>query len=567
MAISPTLPAVLGAAAFFPTSAALAMQIILARSPADHAASVRSAASVSAFFEAVLFVTIPLISLSYASRWAPNFEQTMWLRYLWLAGGFVVCIAATIAGIAAVACLGRVDDDPQSTIVDNRAGDLVTGSAIVLALAAATQLLFFISHLIAGRAPAAPQEPARPSMEAKLGSRIKTVPYQKTSPLLKEYGSKSFDSSRPPGSSSSRSGSETLVSLRSSISHAIRPTSSKSRLISHSRMSSQYASSSVIDLSMPPEARTPPSRAGDEEQGFDSWDTSAVAPETRQTVMEQSSSPAASPAQARVSRFLETIPASRSPSPAEAVAAAAVAAAEAASAAAKAAAAVAAVMAEESSCPLEPPPRSAARRSRSYSHISTRVIEAQRAAFNPPMASPTESNIHPLFRSDSPLPPPSATPGTVVVAAPNAGQVIPGQSVRTMRSVRRLRSESLPPQPSPLSRAQSCESFLQHRHQKMLERRAESLLLSPQIREEDEGVVGTPGQGQDPAERKMTPPIPEWILAAGQRTSLTAYQRRRSSQSSWQSQLQRQQEAKRAEGKPAATSSTPLSPSSPSSSS
>ncbi|KAL1843676.1 hypothetical protein VTJ49DRAFT_376 [Mycothermus thermophilus] len=553
MAISPTLPAVLGAAAFFPTSAALAIQIILARSPVDHAPSVRSAASASAFFEAVIFVTIPLISLSYVARWAPNFDQKMWLRCLWLAGGLVVCIAATTAGIAAVACLGRVDDDPQSTIVDSRAGDFLIGSSIVLALASATQLLFFIIHLMAGRTPPTPPEPPRPSMETKPASRIKTIPYQKTASSTKERGSKSFDSSTPPGSSSGRSASETLVSIRSSLSHAVRPMSSKTRLLSLSRMSSHNASSSVVDLPMPPpEARTPPSRAGDEEQGFDSWDTSGVAPETRQTVMEQCSSPSTSPGQTRVSRFLETIPASRSPSPAEAVAAAAVAAAEAASAAAKAAAAVAAAMAEEKTCPLEPPPRSAARRSRSYSPISTRVIEAQRAAFNPPLASPTgESNIHPLFRSDSPVPPPSATPGTVVVAAPNAGQVIPGQGIRTMHSLRRLRSESLPPTPSPLSRAQSCESFLQHRHQKMMHRRAESLLLSPQIREEDEGgVAGTQGQGPAPTERKMTPPIPEWILAAGQRTSLTAYHRRKSSQS-WQSPLQWQQEGKRAEWRPA----------------
>ncbi|KAL0259230.1 hypothetical protein SLS55_006735 [Diplodia seriata] len=35
-----------------------------------------------------------------------------------------------------------------------------------------------------------------------------------------------------------------------------------------------------------------------------------------------------------------------------------------------------------------------------------------------------DANVHPLFRSDSPHPPPAASPGTVVVASPFSGQVI-----------------------------------------------------------------------------------------------------------------------------------------------
>jgi hypothetical protein len=48
-----------------------------------------------------------------------------------------------------------------------------------------------------------------------------------------------------------------------------------------------------------------------------------------------------------------------------------------------------------------------------------------------------ESHIHPLFRSDSPTPPPVASPGTVVHASPLSGQVltqVPGPPVMPVRS-------------------------------------------------------------------------------------------------------------------------------------
>src|SRR5690606_26315437 len=96
------------------------------------------------------------------------------------------------------------------------------------------------------------------------------------------------------------------------------------------------------------------------EDGFDSWDTSAVDPQNRQTVM-QSTSP--------TGRFLETIPASpttsRSPSPGD-------------------------------SFSLDPPrPRN---RSRSYSPAGS--TRAPRPPFS--HSDGTEAHIHPLFRSDSP---------------------------------------------------------------------------------------------------------------------------------------------------------------------
>jgi hypothetical protein len=87
---------------------------------------------------------------------------------------------------------------------------------------------------------------------------------------------------------------------------------------------------------------------------------------------------------------------------------------------------------------LEPPPP--VQRSRSYSPVAGLRERSERVN-----SSSSELHIHPLFRSDSTTPPPLATPGTVVLAAPNAGQVIAHRE--SIRSIRRLRSGS-----SPLSR-------------------------------------------------------------------------------------------------------------------
>ena len=63
--------------------------------------------------------------------------------------------------------------------------------------------------------------------------------------------------------------------------------------------------------------------------------------------------------------------------------------------------------------------------------------------------APSEDHIHPLFRTSSPTPPPSASANTTVTAAPEGGQVINQQMLK------RMRSGSLPSNPSPLVRSGS----------------------------------------------------------------------------------------------------------------
>lgn len=72
---------------------------------------------------------------------------------------------------------------------------------------------------------------------------------------------------------------------------------------------------------------------------------------------------------------------------------------------------------------------------RSYSPANS-YRESKRYSRSPtPAEINRESHIHPLFRTDSLDPPPAVTPGTVVTAAPGAGQVISNRaSLRSLRS-------------------------------------------------------------------------------------------------------------------------------------
>ncbi|KAJ4304152.1 hypothetical protein N0V88_001762 [Collariella sp. IMI 366227] len=446
----------------------MGIHIILARSPADRAPSVRATAIVAAVLEAIIFVTIPCLSLAHVAPWAPNGQRRS-LRVVWFKAGLLLCTVAAALSISNLALLSKVVDVPSSTILGTKATNFMVGSAVVLGLAFATQLAFFVCHFLAGR-----EQNLNVFFPGTDGGNqplpnVKSIPYHETAPITKESGS--FESPTPPGSSGGRSATETITSLRSSLSTVVRPMNSRTRLLSVSRRSSHRPPS--LDTTSPRQSRTRSTV-----EGFDSWDTSAVDPDNRQTVLESSSPP--------LTRFLEPIPASpatsRSPSPGTPVEI------------------------------LEPP--RARRRSRSFSPVSTRIIEAQRAAFTQ-QESNSEAHIHPLFRSDSPVPPPSATPGTVVVAAPNAGQIIAAdkQSIRSIKSMRRLRSESLPTVPSPLGRAESCDSFVGG-----VRSRAGSISPEEGIREEEDEVLEMGARRRvvvAEGERKMTPPIPEWVLGAG----------------------------------------------------
>ncbi|MCJ1239878.1 hypothetical protein MMC14_007876 [Varicellaria rhodocarpa] len=260
-------------------------------------------------------------------------------------------------------------------------------------------------------------------------------------------------------------------SLRSSPTIAVRPSTSKTQLLVHKQTLHCDSRSSLSTNS--------PSHRLSQDSAFDSWDTSSVAPHIREAV--HRSSPTI-----RTTTVLTPIPGSRSPSPAKAL---------------------------DGPFLFPVPPR------KSFTNVTlgappnfSRPVTRQRSAssdsplFRQYSATVSEEHIHPLFRTNSPTPPPSATAGTTVTAAPGSFE---GLHIN-QRILHRMRSGSLPSSPSPLGPSSptalgifsSSSSFFDS---------------SPATESECEGVEEPP-----------TPPIPDFILTAGSRTSFLGYGRRKS---------------------------------------
>ncbi|KAH0536217.1 hypothetical protein FGG08_006899 [Glutinoglossum americanum] len=168
--------------------------------------------------------------------------------------------------------------------------------------------------------------------------------------------------------------SEAKRTLRSSLSSVVRPVISRTRLATRDSTSLDGGSGDDVP----------------EHDGFDSWDTSGVGSQARQAVLISSL--------ADVEHFSKGIE-------------------------------------------LEPIPGSRPGSQIFWScHHSESDSDSQKPrgsglADSPPRSlsqSIREAHIHPLFRSDSPTPPPTASPGTVVRASPLGGQIFTG-SIRTLK--------------------------------------------------------------------------------------------------------------------------------------
>ncbi|CZT49735.1 uncharacterized protein RSE6_10619 [Rhynchosporium secalis] len=364
-----------------------------------------------------------------------------------------------LSAVASAILLGflRCMDDLSKRTISSSTNTLVIAAFIIWAYSLVSEAIFIICMVITPRKEfqqriqqydpeAGPQN--LPQMMESTRPRASSV---QTSSVYRK--TPSIDSA-PRSSGRSRAGSDTKSSFRSSFSHVVRPISSKTKLISQSHRSPYRAPS--IDSN---QRETIVSI----EDGFDSWDTSAVDAHSREAVA------SASPT---LPRFLETIPASpttsRSASP---------------------------------GYPLDLEPPKSRQRSRSYSPAnSSRDLAKTVRNASPTESTNSEAHIHPLFRTDSPTPPPAATPGTMVTAAPGAGQVISDRE--SIRSIHRMRSESLPSSPSPLVHSASLESIRLAIEKEEMER------------ERWDKMGG---------ERTLTPPIPDFVF----RNSMQVHNSRR----------------------------------------
>ncbi|ETS80182.1 hypothetical protein PFICI_07711 [Pestalotiopsis fici W106-1] len=447
MAISWAFRAIVGIVALLTTVAVVVLEIANAQTRRN-AATVQTTAAVATTLEGLTLVVMAVLvcmSFRHSTYYGPSKLSAIWFP-LYVTG----VVLATAASVVALVFVDK-EEKPAEILGTSKMSYLV-GTSVALGLAFTFQLSFVIIYFMGSRV----QHDEKQGLSSPSGRflpqmRMKSVPYSRTAEsVIKPAEVCSFDMMSPPGSS----GGETM---RSSLSHRVRPMDSKTRLLS-TRSSHSIKS-------------TPSKRRGrgmsfdtmpDVEEGFDSWDTSSVDTQNRQVL------DTAMPAADRFLGALETIPASptvsRSSSP-------------------------------YTAADIEPP-QAAMHRARSYSPVP-----------RPPPAlhsygSTGELHIHPLFRADSPTPPPAATPGTSIVAAPEGSRTL------SVKKITRMRSGSLPTTSSPLSRQGSIDSM----------RSKQS--VSP-------GGRLSPIPIEPPEERQMTPPLPDWILNAGSRTSLTDYHLRK----------------------------------------
>lgn len=246
--------------------------------------------------------------------------------------------------------------------------------------------------------------------------------------------------------------SDGTSSLRSSFSTIQRPSSSRRGLLIRQHSHTRHSRRSSSDG---------PSGRPSQDEGFDSYDTSGVSSHFRETVLQ--SKPIAK------GSGLAPIPGSRSPSPAKALEGPFFQSSP--SMSPPASPLPQPSVSRPSSPPSSPselpnfttmfppssnpPPTSPLQRN--FSRPGSRsgpISRSGTVSHSRPGSrsrAPSEDHIHPLFRTCSPIPSPGASPGTIVTAAPEAGQLINEHMLNRMRS----RSGSLPSSPSPLIRSES----------------------------------------------------------------------------------------------------------------
>lgn len=423
---------------------------------------------------AAVFNTFALIAVI-----ALVFSRLFNHRHRWIFSWMLPWTGALIALAAAILSLNILilkrinpkdvsDSNSKSTIhISTETGITVwvLANAVQLGFYALVAFLRFPEHALE-------QEPSLGSMGEKRRSgpsrppsppsrqRIIGPPYV-FAPDMEEITSPSF-----PPESRRHSWRDSLASLHQVVHPS---TTSRSRLLGSSRASRS---------SMPRDSTSLQSDTGSiansiRSDYFDSWDTSIAETQTRDTLMAPSPSPIPSKG-----TTLETIPGSRSGSPARAL---------------------------DGPFPERPQTAlSASSPKLDRSSPSISVVQPRRnfSGSRPPSraASPSlaEAHIHPLFRTDSPTPPPGASPGTVVVASSFSGQVI-GQVTSSPRSsLNQIRMRS------------SSDTYLPRAPSRTSGNRMRESIDKQQAESPAAAVSGT----STPATGSLTPSIPEFVLSA-----------------------------------------------------
>ncbi|KAL8863397.1 MAG: hypothetical protein Q9178_000078 [Gyalolechia marmorata] len=311
-------------------------------------------------------------------------------------------LPSIVAGIVVGALLGWANTsrgEVPSYVLGLKISTYLFVSFILWGVSVVTQILFFAC--LAWASHPLPKSSLDPSITSQEKPQETVEPSRPTTSTTVE--SNPFQEEPSPSNSPSAAPSE-VTSLRSSLSIKTRPTTAKGKFLSR-----QHAFQSRSSLDSPARTRF------NQDEAFDSWDTSGVGSHIRETVLQSSPVVKSRPSP------LEPIPGSRSPSPAKALEGPFFG------------------QGPSESAPSSPLPQPSVSRPQSRARSAS-----------------SEDHIHPLFRTYSPAPP-NVSSGTNVTAAPGAGQMI------NQRILKRMRSGSLPSSPSPLIRSESFSDFMASR--------------------------------------------------------------------------------------------------------
>jgi len=349
---------------------------------------------------------------------------------LYILGVLPAVLAAAVTGLTFSWMKIRFDDVPEM-VLGRPTSELLIAAFVVWGGSVVAQATYYSVSLLRTRLPPEDDRTCSTFANFEEVTQMQGASRPITNESTQSQSFQIFSLQTPHRSPTS---SEAMSSLRSSLSVVVRPVNSRTKLLTRQCSFPRDSKSSSFDSSSRDRMT--------QENGFDTWDTSSVGPQVRETVL-QSTPPSAGSG-------LEPIPGSRPESPANA---------------------------------LDGPflPQSPSQCTPNFSRPSTR----QRSSSN-------EDHIHPLFRTSSPTPPPTPTPGTVVTAAPMAGQVING------RILSRMRSGSLPSSPSPLVHSESFDTW-------------------------------SVARSTTPPTRETTRPIPDFILSTSTRASFVGYGKRKAS--------------------------------------
>ena len=333
-------------------------------------------------------------------------------RRYWFLLGYGI-MPSTLAAVLVAVTLGWIKGsliDMSKQILGRAIATYLIIAFVVWGLSVLAQAFFYLlstlirkphsgdAPMVLASTPEVPSETVIQSLEQSRPVTSTTVQSVQSNPFRgSEY-------STPP----SLIPSEGTSSLRSSLSTVRGPSLSKARLVGRNHSFHRHSKN--------PSSSTPSSSRPSQDSAFDSWDTSSVGSHIRETVLQSSPSMKVP--------ILEPIPGSRSPSPAKALEGPFF------------------QPSPPESSPPSPLPQP------SYSRPTS------------PRSASSEDHIHPLFRTCSPTPPPTASSNTVVTAAPSAGQII------NERMLLRMRSGSLPSTSpkGPLVRSESFDHFFTTRN-------------------------------------------------------------------------------------------------------